>query len=113
MRYSIRRARPVLFVRPQADISANYRLTPFAVGHDNFLRLADNGNPTQLWHPTSQWSAGELIRIRYPPLTYSPGTRLGIGVQIGTDIADSRLRVTHATVPLLDQDRVAVLGPLP
>ena len=113
VRYSIRRARPVLFVRPQADISANYRLTPFAVGHDNFLRLADNGNPTQLWHPTSQWSAGELIRIRYPPLTYSPGTRLGIGVQIGTDIADSRLRVTHATVPLLDQDRVAVLGPLP
>ena len=113
VRYSIRRARPVLYVRPQADISANYRLTPFAVGHDNFLRLADNGNPTQLWHPTSQWSAGELIRLRYPPLTYSPGTRLGIGVQIGTDAAASRLRVTHATVPLLDQDRVAVLGPLP
>ncbi len=113
VRYSIRRARPVLYVRPQADINANYRLTPFAVGHDNFLRPADNGNPTQLWHPTSRWSAGELIRIRYPPLTYSPGTRLGIGVQIGTDAAASRLRVTQATVPLLDQDRVAVLGALP
>ncbi len=113
VRYSIRRARPVLYVRPQADISANYRLTPFAVGHDNFLRLADNGNPTQLWHPTSQWSAGELIRLRYPPLTYGPGSRLGIAAQIGTAAAGSRLRVTDATVPLLDHGRVAVLGELP
>ncbi len=113
VRYSIRRVRPVLYVRPQADISRHYRLTLFVVGYDNFLREVDSGNPTQLWHPTSQWSVGELIRLRYPPITYHPGARLGIRVESGTDAAEDRLRVTHATVPLLDHNRVAVLGPLP
>lgn len=113
VRYSIRRVRPVLYIRPQADISRNYRLTLFVVGYDDFLREVDSGNPTQLWHPTSQWSVGELIRLRYPPITYHPGARLGIRVESGTDAAEDRLRVTQATVPLLDQDRVAVLGPLP
>ena len=113
VRYSIRRVTPTLYVRPRADISRNYRLTLLVVGYDNFLREVDSGNPTQLWYPTSQWSVGELIRLRYPPLTYHPGARLGIRVQTGTGAAEGRLRVTQATVPLLDQDRVAVLGPLP
>ncbi len=113
VRYSIRRVIPTLYVRPRADISQNYRLMLLVVGYDNFLREVDSGNPTQLWHPTSQWSVGELIRIRYPPLTYHPGARLGIRVQTGTGAAEGRLRVTQATVPLLDQDRVAVLGALP
>ena len=113
VRYSIRRVTPTLYVRPRAGISRNYRLTLLVVGHDNFLREVDSGNPTQLWHPTGQWSVGELIRLRYPPLTYHPGARLGIRVQTGTDAAEGRLRVTRATVPLLDQDRVAVLGDLP
>ena len=114
VRYSIRRVIPTLYVRPRADISRNYRLMLLVVGYDNFLREVDSGNPTQLWHPTSQWSVGELIRIRYPPLTYHPGARLGIRVQTtGTGAAEGRLRVTQATVPLLDQDRVVVLGALP
>ena len=87
--YSIRRVIPTLYVRPRADISQNYRLMLLVVGYDNFLREVDSGNPTQLWHPTSQWSVGELIRIRYPPLTYHPGARLGIRVQTtGTGAAE-------------------------
>ena len=113
VRYSIRRATPVLYVRPQAGTSQNYRLTPFAVGQDDFSRNVDSGNSAQLWHPTSQWSSGELIRLRYPPIVYSPGFLLGIGAQIGTDAVVPRLRVTHATVPVLDHSRVAVLSELP
>ena len=113
VRYSIRRVIPTLYVRPQADISRDYRLTLFVVGYDNFLREVDSGNPTELWYPTSQWSVGELIRLRYPPITYHPGARLGIRVQAGPGAAGGRLRVIHATVPLLDQDHLAVLGALP
>jgi hypothetical protein len=55
----------------------------------------------------------EVVKLQYPPLTYSRGEQLGIGVQIGTGPPSSRLVATGQILALADDDHVAILGRLP
>jgi uncharacterized membrane protein len=111
--FVLRRVTPTLHIRAVGRASAVYRVTTFRLGADNLARIHDDGNPTQLWRPTYQWETGEVFRLRYPPLTYAPGERLGVGVQRGIETAAVRLPITGTRVPVADDGLVAVLGPLP
>jgi uncharacterized membrane protein len=111
--FGIRRAVPEVRLRALAPLERAYRVTTFRVGRDGLARIHDDGNPTQLWHPTSRWRAGEVLRLEYPPLTYAPGERLGIGVQLGTEPDAPRLGATSETLAVVDGGAVVVLGALP
>jgi hypothetical protein len=76
-------------------------------------RLYDDGNAAQLWRPTSRWRPGEVVRLRYPAIAFTPGNRLGVGVQLGSDPAAPRLPIDAGDLPALDGGRVALLGRLP
>jgi hypothetical protein len=111
--FGIRRAVPEVRLRALAPLERAYRVTTFRVGREGLARIHDDGNPTQLWHPTSRWRAGEVLRLEYPPLTYAPGERLGIGVQLGTEPDAPRLGATSETLAVVDGGAVVVLGALP
>jgi hypothetical protein len=111
-----RRAAPTLYFRARRPLDVDYRLTRFIIGpgrRGNVARIQDVGNATQRWYPTSRWRPGELVGVRYPPLTYGPGDRLGIGVQIGTDAVVPRLRAAETDQPALDGGYVVELAALP
>jgi len=111
--FAIRRAIPTVYLRARRGTEAAYRLTTFRLGPDNLARIHDDGNPTQIWRPSYRWEPGDVLSLRYPPLTYARGERLGIGAQRGVEADAFRLRITGGTVPLADNNHVAVLGPLP
>ncbi len=111
--FVVRRAIPTLYVRARRPAAAAFRFTTFRLGQDGLARIHDDGNPTQLWRPTYRWEAGDTLRLRYPPLTYSPGEQFGVGVQRGVETEGVRLRISGGTVPVTDGDRVAILGRLP
>ena len=113
LRFSIRSARVVVYFRARQPLDRAYRLPLFVVGPEKIAQPIDGGNAVRLWYPTDRWQQGELIRVRYPPIAYSSGGQLGIGVQFG-DIGDaSRLRLTSTDSPIVDGGHVLVLGPLP
>jgi hypothetical protein len=111
--YAVRRAVAVLDLRAARPLDRNYRFPLFVIGADGAARRYDDGNAAQLWHPTSRWRPGEVVRLRYPPLDYTPGDRLGVGVQPGRDPAAARLPVDGGDLPALDGGQVALLGALP
>lgn len=89
--FTQRRAMATVYLRARRPLAHAYRLMPFIIQPDGFVRSFDEGNATQLWYPTSRWRAGELVAVRFPPMTYLSGDRLGIGVQLGTGGAITRL----------------------
>jgi hypothetical protein len=111
--YVARRADPVLWFRATRPVDRAYRFTLFVVGAGGLPRLDDDGNAAQLWYPTYRWGPGEVVRLRYPPITYTPGDRLGVGVQLGADPDGARLEIEGSDPPALDGGRVALLGRLP
>ncbi|MBI3973593.1 MAG: DUF2079 domain-containing protein [Chloroflexi bacterium] len=104
---------PVLYFRVRRPVDRAYRLTIFLIGRDGIARNHDDGNATQRWYPTYRWEPGELIRVRYPPIAYPRGDRLGAGIQIGAEAGAQRLAVTSAGVPVLDGGHVPLLAALP
>ncbi len=111
--FSVRRVRPTVYVRARRAIDQDFRFTPFVVTPDGIARSVDEGNATQLWYPTTQWTVAEVLRLQYPPLSYGPGDRLGLGAQIGVAAVVPRLVVSAADRPTADNGRVIVLAPLP
>jgi hypothetical protein len=111
-----RRAVPTVYFRARQPLDADYRLTTFIVGpgrRGTIARSQDVGNATQRWYPTSRWRPGDLVRVRYPPLTYGPGDRLGMGVQIGTAAVVPRLHAAETDRPALDGGFVVEVAALP
>jgi hypothetical protein len=115
--FSVRRATPVVYFRPRAPMDHAYRLSVFLIGRDGQVRLVDDGSAAEQWYPTHRWRmserGGEVIRVRFPPVSYLPGTRLGIGARAGPGAAASRLRVTGPHARVRDGGRVVEVGPLP
>jgi uncharacterized membrane protein len=111
--FAVRRVRPTLYVRARQPVLPAYRFTPFVSGKDGVARIFDEGSPTQLWYPTYLWRPGEVMRLPFPPITYGPTDRLGIGVQLGVDAVVPRLEVTAADRPVVDAGRVLLLAALP
>jgi uncharacterized membrane protein len=111
--FGIRHATPSVLVRVLGTTDHAYRITTFRLWQDNLARIHDDGNPTQLWYPTYRWRPGETLTLKYPPLPYNPGERLGLGAQIGIEANVPRLRVTSKTHPVVDGGQVVVLGELP
>jgi hypothetical protein len=111
--FDTRRVVPVLYFRARQFMTRSYRLTPFLVGTDGVARVFDDGNATQVWYPTFIWQLGEVIRVEYPPIIYGVPERLGVGAQAGADEEALRLTVSDTRVQLFDNNRVALVGPLP
>jgi hypothetical protein len=111
--FIVRRASPTITIRASGPLDRAYRITTFRVGADGLARIHDDGNATQLWHPSYRWRAGETLVLRYPPMTYVSGERLGLGAQVGVEADASRLRVTSATHRVIDGGRVVLLDRLP
>lgn len=111
--FSVRRVRPTVYVRARRAVGQDFRFTPFVVTPDGIARSVDEGNATQLWYPTTQWPVAEVLRLQYPPVSYGPGDRLGLGAQVGVDAVVPRLVVSAADRPTTDDGRVIVLAGLP
>jgi uncharacterized membrane protein len=111
--YAARRAVAVLDLRAVRPLDRNYRFPLYVVGRDGGPRLYDDGNAAQLWRPTSRWRPGEVVRLRYPAIAFTPGDRLGVGAQLGSDPAAPRLPIDAGDLPALEGRRVALLGRLP
>ncbi len=111
--FTVRRVRPTVYIRARRPVEQAYRFTPFLIAGNGAARIADAGNATQLWYPTPQWRAGEVLRLQYPPLSYGPGDRLGLGAQIGVTAVAPRLPASAVDRPAADGGRVIVLGTLP
>jgi hypothetical protein len=77
---SERRATVVLYFRAQRALDQALRLVPFLVGTSGAAREHDVGNSAQLWLPTTRWTPGEVVAVRYPPLAYVRGERLAVGL---------------------------------
>lgn len=111
--YSVRHATPIFYFRAARVMTRAYRLTTYIVGPQGAPRFYDDGNATQLWYPSYSWRAGEVITVRYPPIAFTPGDRIGVGVQLGMDATAPRLPATSPDATLLDGGRVVLLGTLP
>ncbi|MDQ3701849.1 MAG: DUF2079 domain-containing protein [Chloroflexota bacterium] len=111
--YSVRHATPIFYFRAARAITRAYRLTTYIVGPHGPPRFYDDGNATQLWYPSYSWRPGEIVAVRYPPIAFTPGDRIGVGVQLGMDATAPRLTATSRDATLLDGGRVVLLGTLP
>ncbi len=89
--FTQRRVMATIYLRARRAVEQDYRIVPFIIQPNGFVRSFDEGNATQLWYPTSRWRTGELVAVRFPPITYLRGDRLGIGIQLGAGGAVTRL----------------------
>jgi hypothetical protein len=108
-----RRAVPTLYLRALRQIEHTYRLSVYLGNANGHLWALDASNSAQLWHPTDQWRPGELVRVRYTPVSYKPGDTLAFGVEGTGTAVGVRLRVTDATGPSFDGEHVVPVAVLP
>ena len=110
--FGVRRAVPTVYVRALRPPDRDYRFTLFRVRGAALASTQDNGNSAQLWHPTSGWAVREVVRLRYPPVVYADGERLGVGVRAHGDPSLVSLLPSHSRLAVV-AGHIPVLGALP